>query len=287
MTRARQVGAAASGALTGEAMLRLRHASLRFGPRMLWSDLDLSIAAGEFVAVLGTNGSGKSSLLKAVLGLQPLTAGAIELLGNPVRRGDRRIGYVPQQKLADDGTPLRGRDLVGLGLDGHRYGFALPTPRRRAEIDRLLAAVGAGGFAGSPLAKLSGGEQQRLRIAQALADEPSLLLCDEPLLSLDLSNQRMVSELVDRARQDRPLGVLFVTHDINPVLEMVDRVLYLAEGQFRIGRPEEVLRSDVLSSLYGTPVDVIRTRGRVVVIGAPDSPHHQREGLRTGPGVGL
>lgn len=268
-------------------MLRLRDASLRFGGRTLWSELDLSIDAGEFIAVLGANGSGKSSLLKAVLGLQPLTSGTIELLGEPIRRGDRRIGYVPQQKLADDGTPLRGRDLVGLGLDGHRYGFALPTRGRRAEIDRLLDAVGAGGYASSPLARLSGGEQQRLRIAQALADEPSLLLCDEPLLSLDLSNQRMVSELVDRARTNHALGVLFVTHDINPVLGMVDRVLYLAEGRFRVGRPDEVLRSDVLSSLYGTSVEVIRSRGRIVVVGAPESPHHQSEEPETMTAVAL
>jgi zinc/manganese transport system ATP-binding protein len=230
---------------------------------------------GEVIAVLGANGSGKSSLLKVVLGQQPLTSGTASFLGSPVRRGDRRIGYVPQQKLADDGLPLRGRDLVGLGVDGHRWGVSLPSRARRARIDDLLRAVGAERYADAPVSTLSGGEQQRLRIAQALAADPGMLLCDEPLLSLDLSHQRMVVELVDDARKRLDLGVLFVTHDINPVLDTVDRVLYIANSRFRVGAPEEVLRSEVLSELYGARVDVIRHRGRILVVGQPDHvPHH-------------
>ncbi len=246
-------------------MLSLRAAELTLGGRVLWSGLDLDIAPGEFVAVLGANGSGKTSLLKAVL-------------GEPVRHGDRRIGYVPQQRLADEGTPLRGRDLVGLGVDGHRWGIAWPTQERRRKIARLLAAVGAESFANTPVASLSGGQQQRLRIGQAFADEPALLLFDEPLQSLDLRAQGDISRLIDDHRRERGFGVLFVTHDINPVLEMVDRVLYLAGRSFRIGTPDEVLRSEVLSELYQSPVDVIRARGRVVIVGAPDETHaHGRD----------
>lgn len=258
-------------------VLRMRDATLRYGRRELWSGVDLDLHAGEFVAVLGANGSGKTSLLKAVLGQQPLSAGELTVLGEPVRRGNRRIGYIPQQKLADDGTPLRARDLIRLGIDGHHWGVPLASARRRREVDALLAAVGATEYGDAPIASLSGGEQQRLRVGQALAGDPVLLLCDEPLIALDLAHQQAVSELIDRHRRERELGVLFVTHDVNPVLNMVDRVLYLADGRFRIGPPDEVLRSEVLSELYDAPVDVIRARGRIIVVGAPDHTHLHEE----------
>lgn len=258
-----------------DVVLRLRDASLGFGKRTLWSGLDLEVHAGEFVAVLGPNGSGKTSLLKTVLGQQRLDSGAIAFEGHPVRRGDRRIGYIPQQKLIPAGTPMRARDLVALGVNGHRWGMPFPRRDDRARVDRLIESVGAGRYADAPVGSLSGGEQQRLRVAQALAGDPALLLCDEPLLSLDLQHQRGVSELIDRHRRERDSAVVFVTHDVNPVLGMVDRVLYLAGGRFRTGTPDEVLRSDVLTGLYGTPVDVIRSRGRIVVVGIPDAQTHE------------
>jgi zinc/manganese transport system ATP-binding protein len=261
-----------------EVVLRLRDASLGFGERTLWSGLDLDVHAGEFVAVLGPNGSGKTSLLRTILGQQRLDGGEIAFEGHAVRRGDRRIGYIPQQKLIPAGTPMRARDLVALGVNGHRWGLPLPRRADRAQVDRLIDAVGARRYADTAVGSLSGGEQQRLRVAQALAGDPALLLCDEPLLSLDLQHQRGVSELIDRRRRDHGSAVVFVTHDVNPVLGMVDRVLYLAGGRFRTGTPDEVLRSEVLTDLYGTPVDVIRSRGRIVVVGIPDAEthdHHQ------------
>jgi zinc/manganese transport system ATP-binding protein len=254
-------------------VLTLRDAALTLGGRSLWTGLDLDVLPGEFIAVLGANGSGKTSLLKAVLGQQELSAGEARFLGGPVRHGDRRIGYIPQQRRADDGVALRGRDLIALGIDGHRLGPGLPTARRRRRVDALLDEVGAAHYARVPVAALSGGEQQRLRVGQSLAGDPRLLLCDEPLASLDLRAQRSVSDLIDRRRLARGFGVLFVTHDVNPVLEHVDRVLYLAAGRFRIGAPDEVLRSDVLSELYASPVDVIRANGRIVIVGAPDESH--------------
>jgi zinc/manganese transport system ATP-binding protein len=265
----------ASSPVGGDVVLRLREAALRFGERTLWSGLNLDVAAGEFIAILGANGSGKSSLLKAILGQLPLSAGTAEFLGSPITGGNRRIGYVPQQKLADEGVPLRAEDLIGLGVDGHRWGIPWPSKARRDAIDALIRDVHAERYRHHPLAELSGGEQQRLRIGQALAGDPRLLLCDEPLLSLDLAYQTVVSELVDASRRTRNLGVLFVTHDINPILPMVDRVIYLAGGQIRIGTPDQVLRTEVLSELYGSPVDVVRTRGRIVVVGAvePSTPH--------------
>ncbi|RIJ51962.1 ATP-binding cassette domain-containing protein [Clavibacter lycopersici] len=259
--------------MTGAPVLSLRDATLAFGARTLWSGLDLDVAPGEFVAVLGPNGSGKTSFLKSVLGAQRLTSGEMRFLDEPVRRGARRIGYIPQQKLITAATPVRARDLVGFGVTGHRWGLPLSRRAERARVDELLDSVGATAYADAPVATLSGGEQQRLRVAQALASDPRLLLCDEPLLSLDLGHQRVVSELIDRHRRETDAAVVFVTHDVNPVLDMVDRVLYLVGGRFRIGTPDEVLDSEVLSSLYGTPVDVVRVRGRVVVVGATDDPH--------------
>jgi len=260
-------------------VLSLRDAALTLGGRTLWSGLDLEVQPGEFVAVLGANGSGKTSLLKAVLGQHRLTAGTVQFEGHPVHHGDRRIGYIPQHRGADDGVALRGRDLVALGIDGHRLGPGLPTRARRQRVDALLDEVGATRYARVPVAALSGGEHQRLRVGQALAGEPRLLLCDEPLASLDLRAQRAISELIDRRRRARGIAVLFVTHDVNPVLDAVDRVLYLAGGRFRVGAPDEVLRSEVLSELYDSPVDVVRTRGRIIIAGAPDqSHHHHRHG---------
>jgi zinc/manganese transport system ATP-binding protein len=251
-------------------VLSLKSASLQFGSRHLWRNLNLDIAPGEFVAVLGSNGTGKTSLLRVILGQRELTSGSVELLGQPVRAGSREIGYIPQQKLLDQGTPLRARDLVAFGLNGHRFGLPRSSEAERSRVDEVLEAVGATSYAHAPVATLSGGEQQRVRVAQSVVGRPSLLLCDEPLLSLDLAHQRGVSELIDEQRRELNTAVVFVTHDVNPILGMVDRVLYLAGGEFRIGTPDEVLRSDVLSDLYGTPVDVFRSRGRVVVVGAPD-----------------
>lgn len=255
-------------------VLSIRGGALGFGDRTLWSGLDLEVHPGEFIAVLGGNGTGKTSLLRAMLGEQRLDGGDVIVDGHAAHRGHRRIGYIPQQKLVAPGTPLRGRDLVMLGVNGQRYGPPITTRADRQRVDALLTAVGAEPYADRPLGTLSGGEQQRLRVAQALADDPTLLLCDEPLMSLDLHHQRAVSELIDRRRREHGTAIVFVTHDINPVLSMVDRVLYLAQGRFTVGTPDEVLRDDVLSRLYGTPVEVFRSRGRVIVVGAPEDEHH-------------
>jgi zinc/manganese transport system ATP-binding protein len=258
-------------------VLQLADASLGYGARQLWSGLDLEVVAGEFLAVLGANGSGKTSLLRAILGLQRLSSGSLMVEGRPVRRGSRAIGYVQQQRRLDPLTPLRARDVVRLGLDGHRWGLGRPGGSTWEQVEQALATVGATEYADVPIGVLSGGEQQRVRVAQAMVADPSLLLCDEPLLSLDLTSQRAITALVDRRRREQGTSVVFVTHEINPVLPYVHRVLYLAAGQFRVGTVEEVLNSATLSDLYGAPVEVVRAGGRILVAGIPDSPdgsHH-------------
>jgi zinc/manganese transport system ATP-binding protein len=261
---------------TASPAVRLTGATLSYGERTLWSGLDLDVSPGQFLAILGPNGGGKTSLLKVLLGLEQLSGGAGEVAGSALRRGNPRVGYIPQLRGFDADVPLRARDLVGLGLDGHRWGIGLPSKSRRRRVDQLLAEVEATSYADVPLGRLSGGEQQRLRVAQALSTDPAVLLCDEPLLSLDLAHQQMVVDLLDRRRREHDTAVLFVTHEINPVLPLVDRVLYLINGEFRLGTPDDVMTSEVLSELYGADVEVIRRDDRIVVLGASGvgSPHH-------------
>jgi zinc/manganese transport system ATP-binding protein len=247
--------------------------ALRFGDRTLFEDLSFELAAGELLAVLGPNGTGKTSLVRILLGLLAPTGGAVTIEGCPPRERCGRIGYVPQQRVFERDTALRGRDLVRLGLDGNHWGFGRLSPEGRERVEQVLGEVGAAGYADAPIGRLSGGEQQRLRIAQALVADPVLLLADEPLLSLDLAHQRGVVDLLDARRRTAGTPVVFVTHDVNPVLHTVDRVLYLAPGQWAIGTPEQVLTSETLSHLYHTEVDVLRVRGRVVVVGTPDDQH--------------
>jgi zinc/manganese transport system ATP-binding protein len=261
--------------------VRLRDARLAYGPRVLWDGLDLDVEPGEFLAILGPNGSGKTSLLRVLLGLLPLTSGTVEVAGGPVQRGSNKIGYIPQQRAVDATLTVRGTDLVGLGLDGHHWGLGiLRRASRTRRVWEALRAVDAAEYAQMPLGMLSGGEQQRLRVAQALVGDPAVLLCDEPLLSLDLSHQRKVSRLIAQQAREYGAGVLFVTHEINPVLPLVDRVLYLVDGRFRIGSPDEVMNSATLSELYGTDVEVARVGGRLVVTGTEgdiEQHHHVSE----------
>jgi zinc/manganese transport system ATP-binding protein len=249
-----------------EALVRFEHVACAMGSRLVLRDVSLAVRPGEFVGVIGTNGAGKTTLLRLILGLLRPSEGRVEVFGAPARRGNAAVGYVPQKQQFDPDLPLRARDLVALGLDGHRWGFALPSAARRRRVDEALEAVGAGAYAEAPVGRLSGGEQQRLMIAQALLGRPRLLLLDEPLANLDLRGATEIVTLVAHLAAEHQATVLLVAHDINPLLPVIHRVLYLAEGRAALGPVEEVVRGEVLSSLYGYPVDVLRLGERILVV---------------------
>jgi zinc/manganese transport system ATP-binding protein len=264
------------------AAISLHSASVRRGNRVIWEGVDAEIGRGEFVAVLGPNGAGKSTLIKVILGLLPLASGEVRVLGEAPGRANRDIGYLPQRRNFEAGVRIRGVDLVRLGLTGHRWGVPLPhigpfRARGQAEDERIAEAielVGASAYARKPIGEISGGEQQRLLIAQALVREPQLLVLDEPLDSLDLPNQAASAALLDRVCKERGVTVLMVAHNVNPILSYLDRVIYLAHGGVASGTPEQVITPETLTRLYGTPVEVFRTAdGHLVVVGQPEAPH--------------
>ncbi len=238
------------------------------GERTILADVSFAINDGELVAILGPNGAGKSTLLKVILGLVKPMAGSVSVLDQPPGRANARIGYVPQFRAIEAETTLRARDVVRLGLDGNRWGTGLPSKARERRIDAVLEEVDGRELAKAAMGELSGGERQRLLIAQALLSDPRLLLLDEPLASLDLGREQEIIALIRRVCRARGVAVLFVTHDVNPLLSDIDRVLYLANGRSAIGRPDQVITRETLSDLYGTPVEVVKTGGRVFVVGA-------------------
>jgi zinc/manganese transport system ATP-binding protein len=267
-------------------VVTLSGAAVRVGGRTLWAGVDLSVGTGEFVAVLGPNGVGKSTLVKVILGLLPPSAGNVTVFGDRPGQHNDRIGYLPQRRSFEPSLRIRGIDIVRLGLSGDRFGFPLPITRRsrarrRAGDERIrevIELVDASVLVDRPIGELSGGEQQRILIAQALVRRPRLLLLDEPLDSLDLPNQSSVAGLVSTICRQAEVSVMMVAHDVNPILSYLDRVVYIAEGGVAAGTPHDVITSDTLSRLYRTPIEVLTTTdGRLVVVGQPEAPAHHAD----------
>jgi zinc/manganese transport system ATP-binding protein len=271
----------------GKPAIAVDDAAVRIGRRAIWSGVSMRVQRGEFVALLGANGSGKSTLLKALLGALPVAAGQISVLGRRPGASSGAIGYLPQRRSFAPETRLRGSDVVRLGLDGDRWGLPLPIIWGRAatrgrearrRVAEVVELVGAASYADRPIGELSGGEQQRLLIAQALVRGPELLLLDEPLDSLDLANQGSVAALVATICRSEGVAALLVAHDVNPLLAYLDRVVYLAAGHAVEGPVEEVVTTTTLTRLYGVPVEVLRASdGRLVVVGQPEPPAHHHD----------
>ena len=229
------------------------------GGRTVWSEGSLTVPAGAVVGVIGPNGAGKTTLFQVALGLLPVASGRIEVLGAPPRRGNRRIGYVPQNYTAALGDAVRCRDLVTLGLTGSRFGLRRTTASERARVDEALARVGAADFADRRMSELSGGQQQRVAIAQAIVDDAELLLLDEPLANLDLRNQHEIVRLLGALRRERAVTIMVVAHDLNPLLPVLTDAVYLLDGHPHHDPIGEVVQEELLTHLYGTPVRVVRT----------------------------
>ena len=247
-------------------VIALDHVTLAVGGRDVLSDVTLAIRRGEFIGVLGPNGAGKTTLMRAILGLVAPSAGAIRVFGRAPRRGDPAIGYLPQVRTVLPDLRVRGRDFIASSVRGERWGVPSLTRADRGAIEKTLAAIGALDLAERPPADMSGGERQRLLLAQALLGDPQLLLLDEPLISLDHRYQEAVVDLVRGFARERGLTVLFSAHELNQLIGALDRVLYLGGGQAALGTVPEVVTAPVLSKLYGAPINVVHADGAIFVL---------------------
>jgi len=251
-------------------VLQVEGVTASLSGREVLRDVTFAVRSGEFTGLIGSNGAGKTTLFRVILGLQSAGSGRILVGGHPRTRRNPLIGYVPQKLLLDPDMPMRARDLVALGLDGHRPGIPWPTKARRQLVDEMLAAVDAGQFADARVGNLSGGEQQRILIAHALVSRPKLLLLDEPLANLDIRSEYEIVELLARVAKEQQVAVLISAHDMNSLLPVMDHIVYLAAGRAASGTTEEVVQNDVLSELYGHHVDVLHVHGRVLVVAGPN-----------------
>lgn len=249
-----------------ENILDVQGVDVRLSGRKILDRVSFTIAPGQFTGLIGSNGAGKTTLFRVILGLQSASAGDVLIAGRSRASRRRQVGFVPQKFLLDPDLPMRARDLVGLGLDAQRWGVPRPSRTRSALIEEMLEAVDAGRFADTRVGRLSGGEQQRILIAHALIARPRLLLLDEPLANLDLRSAHEVVALLARIAREQQIAVLISAHEINPLLGVMDRIVYLASGRAVSGRTDEVVRADVLSKLYGHHVDVLNVHGRVLIV---------------------
>lgn len=246
-------------------IMSLENITVKFDDRIVLNNVNFDVYNGEFIGLIGANGAGKSTLLKVILGLLKPSKGKVNI--SESKKARNIIGYVPQKIFLEPNIPLRGRDLVSLGIDGHRFGLPIPNKIKQKLVNEMLESVGAMKYADSPVGKLSGGEQQRLLIAQALLTNPKIILLDEPLSNLDIKSSYEMVKLVSNICKEKGVAVIFVAHDMNPLLGAMSRVIYLAKGNAVTGSVNDVFRSDVLTKLYGYPVEVLKIDERIMVMG--------------------
>jgi zinc/manganese transport system ATP-binding protein len=259
-------------------VIEFDRATIKLGGRSVLNDTSLTIEQGEFIGVLGPNGAGKTTLMRAILGLVPAGPGTIRVFGKPPRRGDPLIGYLPQVRTVVPDLRIRGFDFIASSVHGERWGVPSLTRADRAMIEAMLEAAGASELGHRPLSEMSGGERQRLLLAQALLGKPQLLLLDEPLISLDYRYQEAVIDLVRRLARERNITVLFSAHEVNQLIGVLDRVLYLGNGRAALGTIDEVVTAPVLSQLYGADINVVRTDGQIFVLSRGRSMEHSDHG---------
>jgi zinc/manganese transport system ATP-binding protein len=264
-------------AVTSE-ILSVDDVGVALGGRQILDQVSFTVRSGEFTGLIGPNGAGKTTLLRVILGLQRPSAGTVTILGQPRSLRSQPIGYVPQKVLLDPDMPMRARDLVALGLDGNRFGLRFPSGQRAQAVREMLHAVDAEQFADARVGTLSGGEQQRVLIAHALISRPRLLLLDEPLANLDLRSGQGIISLLARIAREQQIAVLLSAHEMNPLLPVMDRVVYVAGGRAASGPADEIVTSEVLSRLYGHRVDVLHVHGRVLVVAGQDAADEPADG---------
>jgi zinc/manganese transport system ATP-binding protein len=240
--------------------------TIRLGGRDILSGASFVVEEGEFVGMLGANGAGKTTLMRAALGLLPVASGRVAVLGAPATRGNAEIGYMPQNRGAITGLRLTGWDVVASSAIGARFGFVMLDKATRREIDWALDEVGARELARRPIGELSGGERQLVLLSQALIGKPRFLMMDEPLIALDPAHQKSVVEIARRICNRLKIAILFSAHELNPLVNAIDRVLYLGGGEAVIGAVDDVVNGPVLSRLYGAPIEVVQVKGRYYVM---------------------
>ena len=252
--------------MNDEPSITFKSLGLSYGDHEVISHFSGTIRQGEFVAVLGPNGAGKSTLIKALLGLLDASSGEMKVFGETPKCGHERIGYMPQLRSNAASCSLSGRAYLHAVLDGYRWGFAGPSAEKEKLVLEALQAVDAQGFMDRPFDVLSGGERQRVSLAQALLGSPDILLLDEPLLNLDPRRQGELIEIVNSVCRKRNVTVLFVGHDINPLMKVVDRVLYIAGGTAALGTVDEVINAEALSKLYHTEMKVFKIEDMLFIM---------------------
>ena len=264
-TRPRLAGFGGCPGMTNP-VIELERASLRIGGRTVLKDVSFAIEPGEFIGVLGPNGAGKTTLMRAILGLCPPSAGRLNVFGRAPQCGNSAIGYLPQLRTVIPDLRVRGLDYIASSIHGERWGLPSLSRADRAAIEATLDAVGARDLSQRALSDMSGGERQRLLLAQALMGNPKLLLLDEPLISPDARHQAVVIDVIKQVCRTRKITVLFSAHELNQLLGAIDRVLYLGNGHAALGRVDEVVTAPVLSRLYGTEIEVLRAGGHIFVL---------------------
>jgi zinc/manganese transport system ATP-binding protein len=257
-------------------IITAEHAVAGYQDKTVWSDASFDIDRGEFVAIIGPNGAGKTTLFRLLLGLQQPVSGTIKIFNAPPKRGNTQIGYVPQRHTIDSETNIESLELVRLGFSGKQWGFNLFSQKDRKAAFDALEAVGARELAHRSLSTLSGGELQRIFLAESLVSNPDILLLDEPLSNLDMRREKELLQLVNNVVRSRNVTALLIAHNINPLLPFLDKVVYIANGKLATGKPKEVLTSESLTALYGVPIEVLNdSKGNIAIIGIEDSHGHE------------